>query len=74
MEDIEPVRKEIVSLLSQNYGEKFAGYFEKTYGHEIFPIFTHNCFVVLKDLVGIEKAREELNRVLVKYNVGVSYE
>jgi hypothetical protein len=68
------VRKEIIILLSDNYGEKFAEFVEKTYSKEVFPVFTHDCFVVLRDLIGIERAKEAIDKVLVKHNVSTSYE
>ena len=71
---VEIAKKDIIVLLSDNYGEKFAEFVAKTYSTEGFPIFTHDCFVVLRDLIGVDRAREEMNKVLEKHKVSVTYE
>ena len=70
----EPIKIAITMLISQHYGEKVGSFFSDTYAQEIFPIFLHNSFLLLQDLVGKEKAREQLDLLLSRYNIVIPYE
>jgi hypothetical protein len=74
MEKTDTVREEINVLISQTCGEQVANFFDNTYAGETLPIFLHHSFLVLKELSGEQKAREQLNNVLRKYSVVVPYE
>lgn len=74
MEKSEPVRGEITSLVAQTCGTQVGKFFTNTYATEILPIFLHHSFLVLKEMSGEQKAREQLSNVLRKYNVTVPYE
>ena len=74
MEKTDPVRVETISLVSQVCGEQVGKFFATTYESEILPIFLHHSFLVLKELTGEEKAREQINSILQKYSVTVSYD
>lgn len=74
MDKSEPVRGEISSLIVQTCGEKVGHFFSDTYANEILPIFLHNSFLVLKEMTGEQKAREQLNNILRRYSVTVPYE
>lgn len=69
MSEVALIKHEIIELLLRNYGERIANYFENAYGEEIFGIFLHQAFLVLKDLVGKEKAKAEIDRILNKYKI-----
>jgi len=74
MENIEPVRREITTLVAQNCGQKIGTFFSNTYAGEILPIFLHHSFLVLKEMVGEQKARELVSNILRKYSLTVPYE
>lgn len=69
MAQIDIIKEEIITLIFQNYGEKIATYFETAYGREIFGIFLHQAFLLLKDLTGKEKAKADIDRILIKYKI-----
>lgn len=74
MENTEPIRKDIMTLIIQNCGQQIGQFFSNTYGREILPIFLHHSFLVLKEMTGEQKAREQVSNVLRKYSVTVPYE
>lgn len=74
MENTEPVRLEITALIAQNCGQQVSKFFTNTYAGEILPIFLHHSFLVLKEMTGVQKAREHLSNVLRKYSLTVPYE
>ena len=74
MGNVDTVKKDIVVLLSQNYGEEVGKFFFDTNNGEIFSIFLHNSFLVLKELMGEQKAKEQLDFILKKYQVVQKYE
>lgn len=74
MENTEPIRLEITSLVAQNCGQQVGRFFSNTYAGEILPIFLHHSFLVLKEMIGGQKARELISNILRKYSVTVPYE
>lgn len=74
MEKTDPVRSEVTALVFQNCGEQVGKFFSNTYQTEILPIFLHHSFLVLKELIGESKAREQLDGILRKHTLEVSYE
>lgn len=74
MENTEPIRAEIMNLIAQNCGRNIGQFFSNTYGRETLPIFLHHSFLVLKEMTGEQKAREQLGNILRKYSVTVPYE
>ena len=74
MASVNPVEIDIVKLLAQNYGSDVGKFFYDTNTGEIFPVFLHNAFLVLKESMGSQKAREQLDTILVKHNVVQKYE
>lgn len=74
MENTEPIRTEITTLVTQNCGQQVGKFFTTTYAGEILPIFLHHSFLVLKEMAGEQKAREQLSNILRKYSVTVPYE
>jgi hypothetical protein len=74
MGSVDPVETDIVKLLAQNYGEEVGKFFFDTNTGEIFPIFLHNAFLVLKELMGAIKAREQLDLILIRHSVVQKYE
>lgn len=74
MADTEPAKLAILSLLAQNYGDRVGKSFSDMYSKETFPIFLHHSYIVLKDFIGVQKAKEQLDTVLTKYNSYMPYE
>ncbi len=74
MENSEPIRREIMTLIIQNCGQHVGKFFSDTYAREILPIFLHHSFLVLKEITGVQKAREQLSNILRRYSVTVPYE
>jgi len=74
MEKTDPVKAEIGSIIAQNCGKQVGDFFNQTYEVETLPIFLHHSFLVLKEMIGEQKAREQLTNVLRKYSVVVPYE
>lgn len=74
MENAEPIRMEIMTLVSQNCGQQVGLFFSNTYAREILPIFLHHSFLLLKEMAGEQKARELVSNILRKYSVTVPYE
>ena len=74
MSNKDVVREEIEGVISQNFGDKVGRIFSDAYDKEIMPIFLHNAFLLLKDLLGVDKARETLNSILTKHDAFVAYE
>ena len=74
MENTEPVRLEVTALIAQTCGQQVGKFFTNTYSGEILPIFLHHSFLVLKEMTGIQKAREQLSNILRKYALTVPYE
>ena len=72
--DVTPVETDVVRLLAQNYGEDVGKFFYNTNVGEIFPIFLHNAYLVLKELMGEQKAREQIDSILVRHSVVQKYE
>lgn len=68
------VKRSILSLIAQDYGEKVGAVFAEATLQDTFPIFLHNTFLLLRDLVGKAKAREQIDSVLDRYNIVVPYE
>ena len=68
------IKQAIIKLISENYGEKVGKVFSDTSSREIFPIFIHNSFLLLRDLVGKEKAKQQLDSILNRYDVVIPYE
>lgn len=74
MEKTNIVRADITSLVAQTCGRQIAAFFSTTYSSETLPIFLHHSFLVLKEMTGAQKAREQLNAILRKYGIIVPYE
>lgn len=74
MENTEPIRIDIMTLVAQHCGKEVGKFFSNTYAREILPIFLHHSFLVLKEMAGEQKAREQLSNILRKYSVTVPYE
>lgn len=74
MEKNNVVRGDITLLITQVCGGQIGKFFSTTYSKETLPIFLHHSFLVLKEMVGAQKAREQLNTILRKNAVIVPYE
>lgn len=74
IDNVDPVEKDITVLLSQNYGNDVGKFFYDTNVGEIFPIFLHNAFLVLKELMGEQKAREQLDLILNRHSIKQKYD
>ena len=74
MEKSDPVKIDIGSLIAQNCGDQVGSFFVNTYEEETLPIFLHHAFLVMKEMTGEQKAREQMGNILRKYSVVVPYE
>ncbi len=74
MEKSDPVKGEICSIISQNCGADVGKFFRITYEMETLPIFLHHSYLVLKEMIGEQKSKEQINNVMRKYSVVVPYE
>lgn len=74
MEKTEEVRGAVTTLITQYCGDKASKFFSGAYSDETFPMYLHHSFLILKEIAGEEKAREQLNNVLRKYSIVVPYE
>jgi hypothetical protein len=72
MDKIELVKRDIMNILFQTYGDKVGDVFFKNRGNEILPIFVQDSYGMLKQNMGKYKAAEQLDTVLSKYGVSVS--
>lgn len=72
MDKIEPVKRDIMNILFQTYGDKVGNVFFTNRGNEILPIFVQDSYGMLKQNMGKYKAAEQLDNVLSKYGVSVS--
>ena len=64
MEKALSVKDQVFSLLSQNLGERTATSFREYYIDATLPIFLESSLKVLTDLMGKEKAKDQLNHIL----------
>ena len=68
------IKRAILALISNDYGEKVGKVFAETTVQDTFPIFLHNSYLLLRDLVGKNKARVQIDSVLDRFNLVVPYE
>ena len=66
MDNIEALRKDIYGLLCQHFGNKLCNTFESGYAEETLPIFVHSAYLILTDHIGKDKAKQEIDQILVK--------
>jgi len=74
MEKTDPVKAEVGSLIYQNCGHQVGTFFFNSYSNETMPIFLHHSYLVLKEMIGEQKTKEQINTILRKYSVVVPYE
>jgi hypothetical protein len=72
MDKIELVKRDIMNILFQTYGDTVGNAFFNNRGKEILPIFVQDSYGMLKQNMGKYKAAEQLDTVLSKYGVSVS--
>ena len=72
MDKVENVKREIMNILSQTYGDSVGDLFQANRGNEVLPIFVENSYEILKQNMGKYKAAEELDNILSKYGISVS--
>ena len=66
MEKANTAKEEIISFLAQNFGIATAKTFHDFYADETLPIFIDAALHVLEDYVGRDKARQQINSILLK--------
>lgn len=66
MDNSDAVRSDTITLLSHYFGDRMGHAFESGYGEETLPIYVHNAYLLLIDHIGMQKAREEIERILAK--------
>jgi hypothetical protein len=73
MEKMDPVRGEIIGLVTQYCGENAGKFFADHYLRETMPVFLNRSFRILKELAGPQKAHEQLDSILHRYSVRIPY-
>ena len=74
MGTVEPLRQDIIELVSRNFGKDVGEFFSSAYEEDTLPIFLNHSYTILKELMGENKAREQLDIVLNRYNMFQKYE
>lgn len=69
MERNEKAKEEVITLVMQNLGKPAATAFSDAYFGSTMPIFVDTALSILSDLIGDQKARQELTEVLIKYSL-----
>lgn len=70
MDKSQKVRDNVVTLLSQHFGEKLGKSFQAANAEDTLPIFMESARVILGEFIGKEKAEGELNQILASQNMG----
>lgn len=66
---IENVKRELLGLLTDNFGDVTEKTFSTFYADDTLPIFLSSALTVLADLLGRPKAIGLVNKILAKYQM-----
>ena len=74
MDNAQAIRQDITMIISRNLGGDVGKFFLTAYEEDTVPILLHHSFVILKELLGENKAREQLDLILKKYTLSIKYD